>query len=276
MGSPAQVIVKLESQLVCIVLPCTVLYCIYIYISQRPFVSHVFTSSLVFFVLLLSLLRRASSSSSSLVFFDDPQSSLMLLSLLRRSSSSSSSSFSFFSFFSEVQRDMLSFRRLIVEWAPLSCKLPFIVPGRAWPGLAAVNWPITSHSVHSPKSIWCQPLVNGSLHNGLFILLKSICAEGLTRRHETECRHATRVRSSRFYMLLILRHISHNIYCILYRNILYHNTVQYSTVQYSTVQYSTVRCKKRDGGKGRREGKKGTRLGFLLGYIAYVAQLNPC
>ena len=75
---------------------------------------------------------------------------------------------------------------------------------------------------------------------GLFILLKSICAEGLTRRHETECRHATRVRSSRFYMLLILRHISHNIYRISYRNILYHNTVQYSTVQYSTVQYSTV------------------------------------
>ena len=110
-------------------------------------------------------------------------------------------------------------------------------------------------------------LHNGSLHNGLFILLKSICAEGLTRRHETECRHATRVRSSRFYMLLILRHISHNIYRISYRNILYHNTVQYSTVQYSTVQ-----CKKRD----RREGKKGTRLGFLLGYIAYVAQLNPC
>ena len=141
---------------------------IYIYISQRPFVSHVFTSSLVFFVLLLSLLRRASSSSSSLVFFDDPQSSSMLLSLLRRSSSSSSSSFSFFSFFSEVQRDMLSFRRLIVEWAPLSCKLPFIVPGRAWP-------PSIDQSQVTP-----------------FILLKSICAEGLTRRHETECRHATR------------------------------------------------------------------------------------
>ena len=40
-----------------------------------------------------------------------------------------------------------------------------------------------------------------------------------------------------------------------------------STVQYSTVQYSTVQCKKRDGGKGRREGKKGTRLGFLLGCL---------
>ena len=82
----------------------------------------------------------------------------------------------------------------------------------------------------------CQNLPDAT---GLFILLKSICVEGLTHRHETECRHATRVRSSRFYMLLILRHISHNIYRILYRNISYH-TVQYSTVQYSTVQYSIV------------------------------------
>ena len=108
-------------------------------------------------LLLLSLLRRASSS---LVFlFDDPQSSSMLLSLLRRSSSSSSSSF--FSFFSEVQRDMLSVRCLIVEWAPLSSKLPFIGPGRAWP-------PSIDQSQVTP-----------------FILLKSICAEGLTRRHKS-------------------------------------------------------------------------------------------
>ena len=86
-------------------------------------------------------------------------------------------------------------------------------------------------------------LHNGSLHNGLFILLKSICAEGLTRRHETECRHATRVRSSQFYMLLILRHISHNIYriyCIVIYTVQYSTVIQYSTVQYSTVQYSTV------------------------------------
>ena len=43
-----------------------------------------------------------------------------------------------------------------------------------------------------------------------------------------------------------------------------------STVQYSTVQYSTVQCKKHDSGRKKgREGKKGTRLGFLLGYSQY-------
>ena len=117
----------------------------------------------------------------------------------------------------------------------------------------------------------CQNLPDAA---GMFILLKSICAEGLTCRHETECRHATRVRSSQFYMLLILRHISHNIYRISYRNILYHNTVQYSTVQYSTVQYSTVQYDVKNVTEGRegREGK-GRRV---LGYIAYIAQLNPC
>ena len=56
-------------------------------------------------------------------------------------------------------------------------------------------------------------------------------------------------------MLLILRHISHNIYRILYRNILYHNTVQYSTVQYSTVQYSTVQYDVKNVTEGREEGK---------------------
>ena len=90
----------------------------------------------------------------------------MLLSLLRRSSSSSS--FSFFSFCSEVQRDMLSVRRLIVEWAPLSSTLTFIGPGRAGP-------PPIDQSQVTP-----------------FILLKSTCAEDLTHRHETECWQATR------------------------------------------------------------------------------------
>ena len=111
-----------------------------------------------------------------------------------------------------------------------------------------------------------SPLVENARTAGLFILLKSICAEGLTRHHETECRHTTRVRSSRFYMLLILRHISY----IIYRIIIQYSTVQYSTVQYSTVQYDV---KEHDGGKGREEGDQAR---FLLGYIAYIAQLNPC
>ena len=38
---------------------------------------------------------------------------------------------------------------------------------------------------------------------------------------------------------------------------------EYSIVQYSTVQYDV---KKRDGGKGREEGKGRTRLGFSLGF----------
>ena len=54
-------------------------------------------------------------------------------------------------------------------------------------------------------------------------------------------------------MLIILRHISHNIYHILYRYISYHNTVQYSTVQYSTVQYDIKNVTEgREEGKGRR------------------------
>ena len=144
----------------------------------------------------------------SLVFF-------LLLSLLRHSSSSSSSSssFSFFSFSSEVQRDMLSVRRLIVEWAPLSSTLTFIGPGRAGP-------PPIDQSQVTPfillKSTCAEGLTrrhetecrhaNTRLAIGrdcqnppdaasLFILLKLTCAEGLTRCHETECRHATRVRS---------------------------------------------------------------------------------
>ena len=103
----------------------------------------------------------------------------MLLSLLSAPLlRSSSSSFSFFSFSSEVQRDMLSVRRLIVEWAPLSSTLTFIGPGRAGP-------PPIDQSQVTP-----------------FILLKSTCAEGLTRRHETECRHATRRHATRHWSRL--------------------------------------------------------------------------
>ena len=139
---------------------------IYIYISQRPFVSHNFTCSLVFFVLLLSLLRQASSS--CLVFFDDPQSSLMLLSLLRQSSSSSSSSFPFF-FRSSERHVVVPTSNCRVSSTQQQAPLYRAGPGLTGPGRRQ----LTNHQV-TP-----------------FILLKSICVEGLMRRHETECRHVT-------------------------------------------------------------------------------------
>ena len=187
--------------------------------------------------MILSLLR------CSLVFFADPPHLLLLLLLLLL-------------FRSPERHVVVPTSNCRVSSAQLQAPLYSAGPGlAAWP-------PSIDQSQVTPfillKSICAEGLtrrhetecrhatrrhirlVENARTAGLFILLKSICAEGLTRRHETECRHATRVRSSRFYMLLILRHISHNIYRISYRNISYHNTVQYSTVQYSTVQYSMM------------------------------------